>query len=195
MAEVTPFRNIILFFQDLGVYDVVLPFILVFTIMFAILEKTKVFGTDTVNDVQYSKKNLNAMTSFVIAFLVIASSKAVAIINESLAKVVLLLLVSVCFLMLVGSFMKETKDGVSLKGGWAKFFTGFMFVGLVIIFLTSIRTDDGFTWWELFCQYVINNWDSTVVGSIGLVVIIVVFMYFIVREPEKKDKKEEKEEE
>ncbi len=192
MAEVTQFRNIILFFQDLGIYDVVLPFLLVFTIVFAILEKTKVFGTDKVGDVSYSKKNLNAMTAFVISFLVVASSKIVAIINESLAKVVLLLLISICFLMLVGSFMQERPEGFFLEGGWKTFFIFFMFFGLAIVFLTSVTNDAGFTWWEVFWDYVINNWDSTVVGSIALVIVIVAFMFFITRSPSEKKKEEKK---
>ena len=38
---VSSFRSAIDFFGQVGVYDVILPFLLVFTIMFAILEKTK----------------------------------------------------------------------------------------------------------------------------------------------------------
>ncbi len=192
MAEVTQFRSIILFFQDLGIYDVVLPFVLVFTIVFAILEKTKVFGTEKIGDVSYTKKNLNAMTAFVISFLVVASSKIVAIINESLAKIVLLLLVSICFLMLVGSFMKERPEGVFLEKGWQTFFMFFMFIGLVIIFMTSIKDENGLSWWEIFWNYVINNWNSTVVGSIALVIVIVLFMYFITKSPPEKKKEEKK---
>jgi len=32
--------------QDIGVVDVILPFILIFTIVFAVLEKTKILGED-----------------------------------------------------------------------------------------------------------------------------------------------------
>ena len=39
----TPFREILEFFTRIGVFDVVLPFLLVFTIVFALLERTKVF--------------------------------------------------------------------------------------------------------------------------------------------------------
>ena len=45
----TAFGSVIVFFQDLGMYDVVLPFLLVFAIVYAILEKTKVFGTEEIN--------------------------------------------------------------------------------------------------------------------------------------------------
>ena len=71
------FAEVITFFEKLGVYDIVLPFLLVFTIVYAIFERTKVLGTETIEGVDYSKKNLNAMVAFVIAFLVIASSRIV----------------------------------------------------------------------------------------------------------------------
>ena len=42
----TVLGNALDFLKELGVYDVLLPFILVFTIMFAILERTKLFDND-----------------------------------------------------------------------------------------------------------------------------------------------------
>ena len=95
MAQQTIFRGAIEFFQRLGIYDVVLPFLLVFTIVFAILEKTRVLGTEDIEGKKYTKKNLNAIVSFVVAFLVVASTRLVAVINTALANIVLLLLLSV----------------------------------------------------------------------------------------------------
>ena len=42
-------------FERIGVYDVVLPFILVFTIVFAILEKTRVLGVEVYGDKEWDK--------------------------------------------------------------------------------------------------------------------------------------------
>ena len=123
----TQFRGVIEFFAEIGLYDVVLPFLLVFTIVFAILEKTKVFGTEKVEGKEYTRKNINAMASFVIAFLVIASSRLVGIITEVSSNAVILLLLSVLFLMLIGSFMKEG-TGVFLEGGWKVLFMFIMFI-------------------------------------------------------------------
>ena len=81
MADTTGFRAVIVFLEKLGVYDVVLPFLLVFTIVFAILEKTRVLGTDDVDGKHLPKKNLNAVVAFVMAFLVIASTSLVRIIS------------------------------------------------------------------------------------------------------------------
>ena len=99
MAETSVFRNAIDFLNVVGVYDVILPFLLVFTIVFAILEKTKILGIEKAGDKVYTKKNLNAMVAFISSFLVVASTKLVGVINEAVASVVLVLIVSVCFLL------------------------------------------------------------------------------------------------
>ncbi len=202
MADQTAFGNIIVFFKELGIYDVVLPFLLVFTIIFAILEKTKVFGTEKIGAEVYTKKNLNAMTAFVVSFLVIASTKLVAIINEAIANIVLLLMLSVFFLMLVGSFKKEG-EGVFLESGWERFFMVFMFVGILLIFLNAIKLDSSnqycggtpqeeCSFLTLVWNYVGQNWNSRAVGSIILIIVVVLFMWFITKEqtPKKAEKKE-----
>ena len=54
--------NLADFFESLeawGLTDVMLPFLLVFTLVFAVLEKTKVLGME--------KKNLNVVVSLVMA--------------------------------------------------------------------------------------------------------------------------------
>ncbi|MDP7506475.1 MAG: hypothetical protein QF362_03470, partial [Candidatus Woesearchaeota archaeon] len=61
MAQESAFREALIFFGEIGIYDVVLPFLLVFTIIFAILEKTKVFGMEEVDGVKVTRKNLNAI--------------------------------------------------------------------------------------------------------------------------------------
>ena len=100
MVQESAFRGIIGFLDKIGVYDVILPFLLVFTIVFAILEKTKVLGLDKIDGKEFTKKNLNSMVAFVISFLVIASTQLVSVINEVMANVVLLLILAVSFLML-----------------------------------------------------------------------------------------------
>ena len=62
----TVLGNVVAFFDRLGVYDVVLPFLLVFTVVYGILERSKVFGTQGGNDGEEgsTKKNLNAMVAW-----------------------------------------------------------------------------------------------------------------------------------
>ena len=177
----TPFRGVISFFQQIGLYDVVLPFLLVFTIVFALLEKTKVLGTE---DGHATKKNLNAIASFVIAFLVIAAKELVAIINETVSKAVIVLFFSVLFLLLVGSFHKEEKEPFYLKGGWKIAFTIIVFLAITGIFLDSIKTSDGRTWLQRLSDFT-GSGNDTIAGSVLLLVIVVLFIVYAVKEPSK----------
>ncbi len=181
MAEVSTFRGTLVFFDKLGIYDVILPFLLVFTIVFAILEKTKVLGMDVVEGTKVTKKNLNAMTAFVIAFLTIASSRIVAIVNQTAAQIVVLLLLSVFFLMLIGSFMKEEEGPVYLEKPWSTIFMIIMFVSIIFIFLNAITTESNRTWLQVLFGFLADFNNSTVVSSVVLLIIVVLFMWFVMK--------------
>ena len=70
------FREALIFFDQVGLYDVVLPFLLVFTLVFGVLEKSKILGTEKGGDGEmYTRKNLNAMVAFISGFFVVASAQ------------------------------------------------------------------------------------------------------------------------
>lgn len=178
------FRDALLFLNDLGLYDVVLPFLLVFTVVFAILEKTKIFGIGEDTDGgKTTKKNLNAMFAFVIAFLVIASTKLVAVINESMANIVLLLLLAVSFMLLVGAFYGDKEFELGEKSPWISFFMIFMFIGIVLIFLNSLD------WLNALWDW-IHRIDKDWAASLVFLIITAIFVALIVHEPNKKPSKE-----
>ena len=185
MADVTPFRGVIDFFAEMGLYDVVLPFLLVFTIVFAIFEKTKVLGTEDIGGKKYTKKNLNAMASFVIAFLVVASARLVEILNIVSSQVVILLMASILFLLLVGSFYKEG-EAVFLEGAWKGFFMWIMFFGVLLIFLNALG------WLDDAWGFLGGTSGGTAVGSIILILVIILFMWFVTKGETKEKKSESK---
>src|SRR3990167_10128684 len=88
--------------QDLGFYDFILPFLLVFTIVFAVLEKTKILGVD--EDSKTPKRNLNAIVAFSIALFVVITKQIVVTLRSSLPQIALVLIVIISLLLLVGSF-------------------------------------------------------------------------------------------
>lgn len=185
MPEETAFRKAIGFLVDLGIYDVILPFLLVFTIVFAILEKTKILGVEKIEGREYTKKNLNAITAFAIAFLVIASTQLVAVINQTMAHIVLLLLLALAFLLLVGIFFGSKEFTLESYPGWTKFFMVLMFIGIVVIFLNALD-------WLKYPLYLIMNAGTAWGASLLLLIIIIGFIWFITKEPapkksEKKD--------
>lgn len=187
MVEQTAFRGVIEFLEKIGVYDVILPFLLIFTIVFAIFDKTKILGTEKIDGKEISKKNLNAMVAFVIALLVVASTKLVGIISEVMANIVLLLILGVSFLLLVGTFFGDKQFTLADYKGWVSFFMIFMFLGIVIIFLNAL---DWLTPILALFTYWPAEWAATIIFGI----IIIGFIWFIIKEPsaKKESKKEEK---
>ncbi|MAH01747.1 hypothetical protein CMO87_00745 [Candidatus Woesearchaeota archaeon] len=173
---VSAFRGIIDFFNNIGVFDVVLPFLLVFTVVFALLERTKVFGIEKIEGKEYTKKNLNSAAAFVIAFLVIASSELVEIITKVSSQFVVLLFGIVLFLLLVGSFYKEEPHGVFLEGGWKTTFMFIVFVVLVFIFLDALNLLGNIS------DFFKGTSRGEFVGSILLVALIVFFIVYVTKE-------------
>jgi len=173
----TPFRDIIDFLAGIGVFEVVLPFLLVFTIVFALLERTKVFGMENIEGKEYTKKNLNSAAAFVIAFLVVASSELVQVITEVSSKFVVLLFLIVLFLLLVGSFYKEEPHGFFLeKGGWRTTFMVIVFLGLAFIFLDALNLTS-----QIF-DFLSGTSKGEVVGSVLLLGVVVFFMYYVTQQ-------------
>jgi hypothetical protein len=191
MATPTVLGDVLLFFQRIGIYDVVLPFLLTFTIAFAIFEKSKILGTEKVEDKEYTKKNLNAMASFVIAFLVVASSQLVEAVTRISSNIIILVLLGVFYLLLVGTFWTPSKESgekwTALTGKWNTLFMIIMFIGIVIIFLDAIRDETGRSWLDRLWEYLSQFWTSTAVASIILIIFLIVFVWFMARgEKEKK---------
>jgi len=174
---VSAFRGVIEFFDRIGIYDVVLPFLLVFAIVFAILEKSRVLGVENVGGKELTRKNINSMVAFVISFLVIASSEIVRVLNESLANMVVLLMLATCFLILLGVFYKGEEKGFWLEGGWKTLWIFIMFIGIVLIFMNALG------WLVPTWQFLYTHYDSTVVGSVILIGIVIGMMYAITKTP------------
>ena len=123
------------FIRDLdrwGLTDVLLPFLLIFVIVFAILQKTRILGE--------GKKNLNTIVAIVVGLLVViphvtgrfpANADPVEIINAALPQVSIVLVAVVFLLVMIGVFGQEYVFlGVSAPG-WIAFFS---LIVIVLIF-------------------------------------------------------------
>jgi hypothetical protein len=185
MAE--GFTGAIAFMDKIGVYDVVLPFLLVFTLIYAFLEKTKVFGTDTyyldeghTKSFTGSRRNLNAMVSFTVAFFVVASSQLVSVINQTMSHMVLLLVLVFCFILVAGAFQKQTDDGFFLEKPWKGIFMVIVFVAMLFIFLNALG------WLEPVYKFILRSGSSEGIATIILLALIAGFVALIAKDPNKK---------
>ena len=180
----SPLGKAVEFLRDFGLFDVILPFLLVFTITFAILEKTRILGMVKVHGTEESipNKNLNSMVSFVVALLVVATANIVRTINESLPNIVLILVASISFLLLIGVFLKGEMDFTKDHPGWYTFFVILMFLGVILIFLNAIYmtiAGQEVSVLEFIIDWTIKNWSGTIFGSIIVLVVAVAAIWFI----------------
>jgi len=173
------FRATFTFLDKIGVFDVVLPFLLIFTIVFAMLEKSKIFGTEVVDGKTYTKKNLNSLASFAIAFFAVASSKVVEAITKISANVVVLLVASVFFLLLLGSFHGETDKPFALEKGWKTFFIIVMFIGILLIFLNAITGANNKTWLQIGLDWFGQFSSNVSVAALVMVALMIGAMLLI----------------
>lgn len=88
--------------------EAVLPFILVFTIVFAILQKSAILGKD--------KKQIDAMVGLVVGLITITFARAVGIINQLLPFLAVAIVMILVFLILVALVHKGDKDFELHKG-------------------------------------------------------------------------------
>lgn len=167
----------IVFLGQLGVYDVILPFLLVFTLVFAFLEKTKVLGVEIVTDKAgkdhtYTRKNLNSIIAFTMAFFVIASSQLVRIISEVLANVVLIVVTLLCFMLTVGVYHTGQKE-MEIGKTWKTIFSIVSFIAILLIVFNALG------WLNSIYRFLQTSWNNTAVLSIFVVLIFVGLMMWV----------------
>jgi len=170
------------FMAKIGVYDVVLPFILVFTLFFAFLEKSKVLGIEVIKDAagkehRFTRKNLNAMIAFCAAFFVVASAQLVRIISEVIANTVILIVTGLCFMLAVGITHTGEKefDLDSMGKGWKLAFWIVSAVGILLILFNALG------WLDAIYTFLAYNWDSAGVATMLMILIFVGFMVWVTK--------------
>lgn len=167
--------------MGLGVYDVILPFLLVFTLLFAFLEKTKILGLEVLKDKSgkehtFTRKNLNSMVAFTISFFVIASSQLVRVISTIMANVVILIVLSVSYLLATGVF--HTGQEEYKVSGWEKTtFSIISFVGIIFIALNALG------WLDKVYNFITRAWHDANIASFLMILVFVGFMAWITYTP------------
>ena len=171
------FQQTIYGLEQYGLTDVLLPFLLVFAVVFAILQKVKIFGSD--------KKNINVILSLVIGLLVViphvtnsypAGQDVVEIMNSAIPNVSIILIAIVMLLILVGVFGNEWDIAGTGFASWIAFLS---FGIVTYIFGTSAGW---FNYWPNWLGWLDDP------NTQALVVILLVFgllIRFVTKEPNK----------
>ncbi len=167
------FNDLTYIFQQYGVLDFLLPFLLVYVISFAVLQKSQILGKDSAGKKYHAVVALVLAMSFVVPHvmgLYPLGYDPVAVMNESLPSISLVAIASVMLLLLLGIF------GTSFTSAAAPIIA-LLAIGFVFyIFGASLKIWSGpwdaFSWWTP---------DTT-----QLMIVLVVFgaiVYFITSEP------------
>ena len=156
------FNTIFADLKSMGVYDYILPFLLIFAIIFAILEKTKIFGTEEGGT--HPRTNINTVIALLVALIVVVRTEVITVMNNYLSKMTLVIVIVIIFLLLVGLFGANT-EGFS---GWWLF--GFFIVGIIAVFWALSSQELGWVW----------PWGSSNSGDIGVILTVIAFIIVIV---------------
>ena len=145
--------------------EVVLVFLLIFVIIYAILQKTKILGE--------GKKNLNTIVAIVVGLLVVIPhvtgrfppyADPVIIIQDALPSISIVLVAIIFLLILIGVFGQEKVFlGLSMPG-WIAFFS---FAVVLIVFGGAAG------WWSGYFGQTLEQFIGA--ESIAVVIMLLVF--------------------
>lgn len=154
--------------ESWGLTDALLPFLLIFTLIFAVLEKSKILGEE--------KRNLNTAIALVFALIVViphitgklpAGYDPVLIINSVLPSVSLVVVAIISLMILLGVFGHERVTlGMSLPG-WVSLFC---VVALILIFGSAAG------WWASGFL----DWMNSFFSSDALAVVIMILVFGVI---------------
>ena len=162
------FESFIISLERVGFIDVLLPFLLVFTIIFAILEKTKILWE--------WQRNMNMVIAMHLALRgVITHIKVnlpacyypVQIINAGLPSVSLVIIAIVSLMILVGVFAHDRLLWGMTAPGW---------IGFVSIVIIAFIFGSAAGWWQVGFL----DWLDSIFGSDVIAVIIMILVFGII---------------
>lgn len=167
------FEDFIYALDYYGVTEVLLPFLLIFTLVFAILQKTKILGDD--------KKNFNVVIALVAGLAVViphvsnsypTGTDVVDIINQVLPQVSLVLVGFLMFLILIGIFGAESKW---IGASWSGLMALLSLVIIAGIFIAAI-----FPGWN-FSDWIYYYFGSEAISLLIVILIFGLIIWFITK--------------
>jgi len=173
-------QNTLSFLRDFGFFDVVVPFLLFFAIVFALLEKTALLGK--------GKSNVNLIVALAVALLVVAVNKAVNFISSVIPNMILILVLLVMFVMITGVFFKEGEmEFYKEHKVWFGIFMFLLFVLTIGFVLHAWPVDGDITLLEKMWDAIASGSSGELVGGIILAIVIILAITFVMRSSGRND--------
>ena len=107
--------------ESMGFYEFVLPFLLIFTVIFAVLEKSQIFGvfkTGTgATATSVPKTNINLLFSAVLGLMLIINTDVIILMNNYLSKMALIIVMSIMMMLLIATVTGKSGDNIAAPFG------------------------------------------------------------------------------
>ncbi len=150
----------------------VLPFLLVFFIVFAILEKTKLFGED--------KKQINALISFIVGLIFVSVASPNLVIENLILFLIIALVIVFVVLLLWGFVFGDIKEGFKPEK-WMKFILGGL-IGIAAIFAILWATGLQDKLVDFFSG---KSWSSALWTNLVFILVIAAALAIVLRQQKK----------
>jgi hypothetical protein len=147
-----------------------LPFVLVFVLVYAVLQRTKLLGDDA--------KRVNSLIGMVVGLIVISFSAATNLIIQLMAFLAVVISILLVFLLIFG-FIKGKTDPEILGKYWQYVLMG-LFAAVMVIFLI-VATGN----WDWFINYITKDNTGRMLFLNGALVAIIVVALVSVLKGEK----------
>ncbi|HRZ85861.1 MAG TPA: hypothetical protein P5277_03710 [Candidatus Paceibacterota bacterium] len=108
--------------SDFAVYGIY-PFLLVFTLIFAILQKTKILGED--------KKQIDALVALSVALITISFSYATGVISKLMPFLAVAAVILLVFMILYGFVASTSDKGLELSSNMKKSILVLSIIGII----------------------------------------------------------------
>jgi len=168
------FQEIVLQWEQVGVFDIILPLLLIFTVVYAILDRTKIFGED--------KRSINAIIAIAISFFSISNLYITAFFKILFTQVALGIAILVAIILLT-ALLVGSKD----QHGWRLIITIMGF--LVFIWMFSRAADEYQRYYGIYAFGMFTpDWWAANAAWISLLVVIGIVVAVVVSSGSKKPK-------
>ena len=168
------FEGLVNIFMQWDIVEFLVPFLLVFTIVFAVLQKTKILGD--------GRKNYNVIVALVMGLAVViphftgmyTSFDPVQVINSSLPQVSIILVAIIMVLLIIGVFGNEFDIAGTSLAAW---------VVIIAIIVVALIFGSSVGWFYLPAWLAWLNVSPEFEALIVMILIFAIIIWFITKEP------------
>lgn len=169
------FSAVIQNLKGIGFYDVFLPFILVYAVVFAVLEKSAIFSKSD-NDKQ--SRSVNSVIAFVFGLFVVASIQTVKVLQGLIINIVVVIIFILVVLILMGFIFGKDYFEHLFKDSDGKVKKGIVWTvaGVVLLVATGVLFAV-LGVWEWLSKYNLGISGDDVTSAIVVITIIAVLVW------------------